>query len=156
MGKIILFSAILVSLLFTGCTSEEGKLKKQAVEVGEVRLLQLIEKEAYDNMAQSSELRQGYMDFIKARAEVTAEEVQFHGENAATVPVTVSMPPNRLRKTILAIAGKLDPDKARRFSFGEAESLIKKQTNDEAAPEKQSLGAVKFSKQSGGWVQIEN
>ncbi|XGC81683.1 hypothetical protein ACES2L_04205 [Bdellovibrio bacteriovorus] len=154
MRKILLFSLTIATILASGCTSEEGKLKKQAISIGELRLQQLIQQEAQDGMPQSAELRQGYQDFIMARAEVVTDDPEIIG-GSAVVAVAAMMPPVKLRKTVIAIAGKLEPSKARRFNFGEAASLIKRQTGEDTENTKQGLGVVKFTKQGEAWVQSE-
>ncbi|UOF02803.1 hypothetical protein [Bdellovibrio reynosensis] len=154
MRKILLFSLTIATLWAAGCTSEEGKLKKQAISTGELRLQQLIQQEALDGMPQSSELRQGYQDFIMARSEVVTDEPEIIG-GSAVVSVAAMIPPVKLRKTLIAIAGKLDSSKARRFNFGEAVSLIKRQTGEDTENTKQGLGIVKFVKQGEAWVQSE-
>ncbi|WP_374078505.1 hypothetical protein [Bdellovibrio bacteriovorus] len=147
---LILTSALCLTL--TACTSDEGMLKKQAIEVGTAKFNEIIQKEGEESLGNSEWLRQAYGEFIHNRSEVEVEEVKFQGEKLATVSVVVTTYPTKLRRTLLGIASKVDASKSRRFNFSEAVSLVAQQTGQKSEPEKQPLTVLKFSKSSDKWI----
>lgn len=134
------------------CTSSEGALKKEAISLGQVKWAEMLKKEADDALAHDPRLHQEYRQFIEKRSEVEVEKVQYQGESSATVVVVVNTFPLSLRRTLLGVAGKVDPSKSRRFSFGEALALVKKQIGIVAESEKQPLVVLNFTKAGNVWT----
>ncbi len=134
------------------CTSQEGAIKKQAHQLGEHHFQELIREEAQSGLPQSDWLRDSYEEFIKDRSTVEVAEVALQGESRATAVVVVETYSLPLRRTLLSIAGKVDPAKTRRFNFSEAISLIAQQTGQKGEVEKQPLKTYKFQKSGTTWT----
>lgn len=136
-----------------GCTSQESKIEKLAVELGERKFQEVLTQEASDGITQSGWLRTAYVDYMSQNAEVLVSEVQFHGENQATAVVVVKTYSPPMRRTLAEIAGGIDQSKTRRFNFGEAISLIGKQMGKKPEKTEHPLTTFKFNKTSAGtWV----
>lgn len=134
------------------CTSQEGVLKKQAKELGEQKMKAAFRLEADELLKQSVLLHDGYIDFMNQTSEVKVEEVRVLNENLATVTVTMTTIPLKVRRTLLEIAAKVEPAKSRRFNFSEAVSLIRKQMGDVEEKDVQPLGIYHFRKSQNNWV----
>lgn len=152
MKSIILGLTSILCLSLTACTSQEAGLKKQAQKLGEQKFAEVIQKEAEESLSQSDWLRQEYIQFIHRHSEVEIEEVQLQGENLGVVSLTVTTYPEKVRRTLLEIASKVDPSRSRRFNFSEAVSLIRRQTGQALEPDKQPLGVYKFKKAEKSWI----
>jgi len=156
MQRLSLLFLPLLFLTLSACTSEEGALKKQALAIGQKKFNEVIQKEAEESLGQSEWLRQAYREFIESRSEVEVDEVKFQGESLATVSVSVTTYPMKMRRTLLGIAGKVDASKSRRFNFSEALSLVGQQTGQSTETEKQPLTVLKYAKGASGWILQEN
>lgn len=152
MKKTLLIALACLSLCFSACSSEEGKLKKMALEMGQKKFSEVIRQEAAEFLPDSEWLRQSYVELIDKNSEVEVEEVKFQGDNLAVVSVVVVTYPYRFRRTLLKVAGAVDVSKTRRFSFGEALGLVAAQSPEKNKPSKQPLTVYKFSKGAEGWV----
>ncbi|MEK2644610.1 hypothetical protein [Bdellovibrio sp. BCCA] len=152
MKKLLLALIGTMILTLSACTSKEGKLKKQAEEIGKAKFMEVLKKEADDGLGQSDWLRQAYVEYVGNRSEVEAENVNFIGETAATATLVVKTYSPKMRQTLISIAAKVDPDKARRFNFGEALVLIRRQTGQNTETDYQPLTVLKFTKSGEKWV----
>lgn len=152
MKNILLMIFSFLTLLLTACTSQEGQLKKQAQEQGEKKFAEMIQKEAEESLGQSEWLRQAYTEFIQNKSEVEVDEVKMQGEKLATVSVTVTTYPVKIRRMLLGIAGKVDSTKSRRFNFAEATSLVTQQMGEKNETVKQPLETYRFSQGSEKWI----
>lgn len=114
-------------------------------------MLEAIHAEANEMLKNSDLLRNGYIEFMRHQSEVSVDEVRIFNEHLATATVTMKAPPLKLRRTLLEIAGKVEPSKSRRFNFSEAVGLIRKQTGI-SDQEVQPLGVYHFRKAQDKWV----
>ncbi|WP_374029846.1 hypothetical protein [Bdellovibrio bacteriovorus] len=146
--KIVL--PLILGFTLVSCTSDEGMLKKEATKIGQTKFAEQIQQEAQDSLSHSDVLREAFINFIQKSSEVEVEEIKFQGEKLATVSVTVTTYPAKLRRTLLAIASKVDASKSRRFNFAEARSLIGQQ-GEKIEVEKQALTTIKFHKSGDQW-----
>lgn len=138
--------------LLISCTSNEGAIKKQALQLGEQHFQELIRDEAQKGLPQSDWLRDSYEEFIKERSTVEVTEVTLQNDSRATAVVVVETYPLPLRRTLLSIGSKVDASKSRRFNFSEAISLIAAQTGQKGEVERQPLKTYKFQKSADSWV----
>ncbi|MBV2168503.1 MAG: hypothetical protein KUL82_07330, partial [Bdellovibrio sp.] len=111
MKKTLLIALACLSLCFSACSSEEGKLKKMALEMGQKKFSEVIRQEAAEFLPDSEWLRQSYVELIDKNSEVEVEEVKFQGDNLAVVSVVVVTYPYRFRRTLLKVAGAVDVSK---------------------------------------------
>lgn len=143
------------SFALASCTSQEGAIKKKALQLGEQHFQELIRDEAQNGLPQSDWLRDSYQEFIKDRSKVEVAEVALQSDSRATAVVVVESYPLPLRQTLLGIASKVDPGKTRRFNFSEAISLIAQQTGQKGEVERQPLKTYKFQKTSDSWTVLD-
>lgn len=140
-------------VLISACTSQEGKVEKQALALGEKKLQEVLQTEADDNIKQSAWLNKSYVEFMRDHSEVLVSEVKMHSESRATASVVMKTYPLSLRTTLAKIAGGIDESKSRRFNYGEALGLIGQQVGKAPEPVEQPLITYKFNKTSAGtWV----
>lgn len=137
--------------MIVSCTSQEAALTKQAESIGEQKMMEAIRVEADEMLKNSAFLHNGYIEFMRHQAKVNVEDVKIINERLATATVTMMAPPVKLRRTLLEIAGKVDPSKSRRFNFSEAVNLIRKQTGI-SDREVQPLGVYQFRKNQDQWM----
>ncbi|MGZ3771849.1 MAG: hypothetical protein ACXVCP_19710 [Bdellovibrio sp.] len=143
---------ILISLILSACTSEQGQIKDKALVTGQERFEAMLVKEADGALNQSALLHQSYIEFMKGSSEVDVADLKMLGENQATVTLTMKTYSTLLRQTALEIAQKVEPSKTRRFNFGEAISLIAQQKGINKPLEEQPLAVLKFQKSKGQWL----
>ena len=152
MQKLIFFLTLTSSLFLVSCTSNEGAVKKAAVAEGERQFTETLTKESQD-FIQSVFLRDAYVSYMKRNSEFDTEDVKVQGELFATAVVTVKTYSPVLRRTVARIANGVEAGHERQFNFGNAISLVAKQTGTSASTEKQPLGVLKFQKNSSGdWL----
>lgn len=156
MKRIFLSLIYVFSLLTAACTSDEGLLKEQSINVGTVKFNEIIRQESEETLSQSPGIQQSYIEFMKAHSEVSVADVKFKGENQAVVSLVLKTYPDKLRQTLLEVAQKVAPSKSRQFNFGEALSLIAKQRGIKEETEEKNLVVLKFQKVSERWTLIEN
>jgi len=139
-------------LILSACTSQEGHLKKAALAQADTKWTESLQAEAREAVPQSEVLQTAYLEFMKKNSETQIEDIQFHGENRATVAVIVSSISLPLRRTLLKVASQLGPDKTRRFNFQDALAPVAAQSGESTTPEKRPFAVYKFSKsQDGLW-----
>lgn len=141
-----------MSFALVSCTSQEGAIKKQALRLGEQHFRELIREEAQTGLPQSDWLRDAYEEFINDRSIVEVADIALQSDTRATAVVVVETYPLPMRRTLLSIAGKVEPGKTRRFNFSEAISLIAQQTGQKGEVEKQPLKTYKFHKSAESWT----
>ena len=141
-----------IAFILSACTSQEGHLKKAALKQAEQKWTESLQAEARESLPQSEVLQQAYLEFMNKHSELEIEEIQFQGENRATVSVVVSSLSVPLRRTILKVASQVGPDKTRRFNFQNALAPVAAESGEKATPEKRPFAVYKFSKgQDGLW-----
>ena len=155
--KTILLSLMGLSLAFlVSCTSNEGAVKKRALEEAEKHFSESLNKEADEGITQSKWLRDSYVEFMKKYSEFEVEDVKFQGETQAVATVVVVTYPKAARITLLKIAGRLAESEVRRFNFANALQLIGQQTGTSSSPTKQPLAVFGFHKDSSGEWRLQN
>jgi hypothetical protein len=150
--KKLIFLGIAFSywLLLSACTSQEGHLKKAALKQADTKWTETLQAEAREALPLSEVLQTAYLEFMKKNSEPLIEDVQFQGENRATVAVIVSSISLPLRRTLLKIASQVGPDKTRRFNFQDALAPVAAQSGESTTPEKRPFAVYKFSKGEDG------
>jgi hypothetical protein len=150
--KNLIFLGITFSywLVLSACTSQEGHLKKAALKQADIKWTESVQGEAREALAQSEVLQLAYLEFMKKHSELEIEDVQFQGENRATVSVVVTSLSVPLRRTILKVASQVGPDRSRRFNFQDALALVAAQSGEKMTPEKRPFAVYKFSKGEDG------
>ncbi|MBO9668720.1 MAG: hypothetical protein J7501_18115 [Bdellovibrio sp.] len=147
----IIQALITVSLLvLTSCTSNEGAMKKAAVEYAEKQFAENTQKEADEAIPQSDFLKKSYVEFMKKYSEISAAQAQLQGDNNGVVMVVVKTYPKPAKKTLLKIAGTVSDSEARRFNFANALQLIAKETGSDATPVEQPFATYSLHKGSSG------
>lgn len=139
-----------IAFILSACTSQEGHLKKAALKQADTKWTETLKGEAQQALGQSEVLQIAYLEFMSKHSELEIEEVQFQGENRATVSVVVSSLSVPLRRTILKIASQVGPDKTRRFNFQDALGPVAEQSGEKTTPEKRPFAVYKFSKGEDG------
>lgn len=147
---IVLGIAFSYWLLLGACTSQEGHLKKAALKQADIKWTESVQAEAREALTQSEVLQIAYLEFMKKNTELEIEEVQYQGENRATVSVVVSTLSAPLRRTLLKIASQVGSDKTRRFNFQDALAPVAAQSGEKTTPEKRPFAVYKFSKGEDG------
>jgi hypothetical protein len=137
-------------LVLTSCTSNEGAMKKAAVEYAEKQFAENVQKEADEAIPQSEFLKKAYVDFMKKYSEINAAQAQMQGDNNGVVMVTVKTYPKPAKKTLLKIAGTVGDADARRFNFANALQLIAKETGSDTSPIEQPFATYSLHKGSSG------
>lgn len=138
------------ALILSACTSQEGHLKKASLKQAEKKWEETLQSEARESLSQSEWLQTAYMDFMKKNSELEIDEVQFQGEDRATVSVNLSSFSPLLRKTLLKVASQVGLDKTRRFNFAEALRPVAGQVGEKPEQEKRPFSVYKFSKGPDG------
>ncbi|WP_374032274.1 hypothetical protein [Bdellovibrio bacteriovorus] len=140
-------------VLLSFCTTQEGTIKKLALELGEKKFQEQLKIEADDSIKQSEWLNKSYQEFMLKKSEVEVVEVKFLTETKATAVVVVNTYPPSLRMTLARIAGGMDPGRSRSFNFAEAVNGIGKQIGKTPETLEHPLIMYKFNKTSAGtWV----
>jgi len=150
MKNILRTLLILIPLFFTSCTTNERLVKKQALAESESQFNDELVKEAQDQIAGSDWLRNAYVEFIKKHTDFSVDDVQFQGETLAVAATSISTYPKKMRLMLVAIAGRVPPEKVRQFNFAYALQLLGEQFKVKVVPEKQKAGVFKFQKDSSG------
>lgn len=147
---------IMICLFFTllsACTTQEGTIKKLALEMGEKKFQEQLKIEADDSIKSSEWLNKSYQEYMLNKSEVEVVEVKLLTETKATAVVVVHTFPPSLRMTLARIAGGMDPGRSRSFNFAEAINGIGKQVGKTPEPIEHPLIMYKFNKTSAGtWV----
>lgn len=149
MKKILITLTLPILFFLHACTSDEGKLKEAALQLGKQKFAETLKLEAEEELTKSEWLRQAYVDFMKDISEVEVQQIKIEG-SSALVTLQVKTYSLYLRRTVLKVANSVDKTKSRSFSFSEALRLIS-QTNDKKF-DPQPLGVYKFAKSSDRWV----
>lgn len=153
------FSAALASvflIVLTSCTSNEGAVKKRALEAAENQFAENLSKEADDGLTQSKWIHDGYIEFMKKYSEFEVEDVKLPTENRAVATVIIVTYPKAARTTLVKIAGRVPESEARRFNFANALQLIGQQTGTSSEPVKQPFAVFGFHKDSSGEWRLQN
>jgi len=153
MKKLILI-LFLSPFFLSACTSNEGAAKDQAIKEAQGQFDEVLNKEALDNIAQSDWLRDAFVRYIHSGTEWSADSIKMEGDNDATVTVLAETVALKPRKTVAAIAGRLDKSVERNFNFSNALGLIAQQTGTSADKVKIPF-VIKVHKTGDHWIAAQ-